>query len=73
MRAKSVKSPAAEDSSTNTSSNNLIEVTGQSALPKENAEDVQKDKREDFFDVRVLKGLPNYEDVPEFRDLAAYL
>jgi hypothetical protein len=30
-------------------------------------------KEEDFFDARVLKAMPNYEDVPEFRDLANYL
>ena len=26
-----------------------------------------------MFDVRVLKGIPDYSDVPEFRELAAYL
>lgn len=26
-----------------------------------------------MFDVRVLKGIPDYSDVPQYRDLAAYL
>jgi katanin p60 ATPase-containing subunit A1 len=26
-----------------------------------------------LVDVRVLKGIPDYSDVPEYRDLAAYL
>lgn len=33
----------------------------------------KKDENEDLFDVRVLKGIPDYSDVPEYRDLAAYL
>lgn len=33
----------------------------------------KKDEDEDLFDVRVLKGIPDYTDVPQYRDLAAYL
>lgn len=34
-------------------------------------EEVKED--DNFFDARVLKGLPNYDDVPELRELASYL
>lgn len=30
-------------------------------------------KNEDFFDVRVLKSLPDFGDVKELQELAAYL
>lgn len=33
----------------------------------------RKKEEEDLVDVRVLKGIPDYSDVPEFRELAAYL
>ncbi len=33
----------------------------------------KKEEEEEKFDVRVLKGIPDYSDVPEYRDLAAYL
>ena len=34
-------------------------------------EEVKED--DNFFDARVMKGLPNYDDVPELRELASYL
>ena len=33
----------------------------------------KKQQNEQLFDVRVLKGIPDYSSVPEYRDLAAYL
>ena len=31
----------------------------------------KSDKEDDIFDARVNKGIPDYSDVPEFRELAA--
>lgn len=33
----------------------------------------KKEEEEEKFDVRVLKGIPDYSDVPEYKELAAYL
>ena len=33
----------------------------------------KEDDDDDRYDARVLKGMPDYSDVPEFKELAAYL
>ncbi len=36
--------------------------------PKKEEEDTNN-----FFDPKVLKGLPDFNDIPEFKELAAYV
>ncbi|EAR86948.2 katanin p60 ATPase subunit A-like protein (macronuclear) [Tetrahymena thermophila SB210] len=48
-----------------------MEIQGQSALgAKKNEEESTENN---FFDVRVLKGMPDFGDVQELKELAAYL
>ncbi|EGR32599.1 hypothetical protein IMG5_076290 [Ichthyophthirius multifiliis] len=46
-----------------------IEIQGQSAFQKTKEEE----QTQNFFDVRVLKGMPDFGDVQELKELAAYL
>ncbi|KAL4453098.1 hypothetical protein ABPG74_015329 [Tetrahymena malaccensis] len=48
-----------------------MEIQGQSALAAKKNE--EESTENNFFDVRVLKGMPDFGDIQELKELAAYL
>lgn len=48
-----------------------MEIQGQAALAPKKKE--EEENENNFFDVRVLKGMPDFGDIQELKDLAAYL
>ncbi|CAD8063680.1 unnamed protein product [Paramecium primaurelia] len=71
---KNTQSSKEKDNNNNKDAKNepdSLEIQGTGVQQKQSNNEEANQK--DWFDPRVLKGLPDYSDVPEFQQLAAYL